>query len=223
MPSRAVKELLGNPVDAYLAQCRVRNPLVENEESTHVPPSPSEAHELFSYLEKKGIDAVVIGSVGVLHYVRDPKGFRPTVDLDLFVNRSHAELSRLSPPPGWHRDLESPGVVSWISPSGGYVDFVTANHEFPGGEKTLGHVAVNRQAELNRGYPIARSHELFLLKLNSVRPKDLTDCMNLAQAVGLPTEAELIGANGGHKLNVVQQENLALLRQWMASRSKGVA
>lgn len=215
MPSRAVSELIGSPVAAYLNQCRVKNDLVEHETGTHVPPSSAETKELLSYLETLGVDAVVIGSVGVLHYVKDPKAFRPTVDLDLFVPMSQAQLQKIKLPPGWTQDPESPGVTSWISPSGGYVDFMTAGHVFPSGEKTPSQVASQRGGITGK---VAVPLELFRLKLNSMRNKDLSDAMTLAQDTGhLPTEKEL--SSGGYRLTQTQRENLELLQRWLAVRS----
>lgn len=212
MASQLVSELLGNPVDVYLGICQGRfDSLVEQETSTHVPPTAQETHDLINYLESKGVEAVIVGSVGVLHYVKDPKGFRPTKDLDLFVSLTHQQMRHLAPPPEWHVDAESIGVVSWISPHGGYVDFMTANYEIKPGEWTPRKVDLNKDA---KNYPVATALSLFRLKLDTMRARDLADCVDLAKAVGVPTEEQL--SAGGHRLTATQVENLDYVRKLVA-------
>ena len=214
MPSRMVTELIGGtPIDAYLRQCQVRNTLVEGEQGTHVPPTPDETKYLLGYLKKLGIETVIVGSVGVLHYVKDTRAYRPTVDLDLFVKISHKEMQAIVPPMGWKHDLASPGVISWVSPTGGYVDFMTSGHVFPDGNTTPKSVAPDPSS---KEYPVAKAVELFRLKLNTMREKDLSDLMSLARALGrVPSDKEL------GPLNQTQEENLSLIRQWYKIRPSG--
>lgn len=206
----AHKILGSEPVEVYLDQCQVRNTLVENQH-VHVPPTPGETKALMAYLDDRNLEAAIVGSVGVLHYVKDTGKFRPTVDLDVFVHTTTLQLRRLEPPAGWKVDLESPGVASWISPTGGYVDFMTAGHIFPGGSRTPDRVTVDKSSGK---YPVAVAADLFKLKLNSMREKDLSDMITLARALGgVPDD---LGP-----LNQTQKENLDLARQWFKLRPTG--
>jgi len=212
--SRTVSALLGKSlIDSYLDQCQVRNLLVESEKTTHVPPDSRETRALMDWLKSQGVDAVIVGSVGVLHYVQDPKNYRPTVDLDLFVRLSEKEMAKIQPPKGWARDKESPGVISWISPSGGYVDFLTAGHVFSDGAKNPKSIEADPSS---KDYPVAKAVELFRMKLKTMRDKDLSDAMSLARAIGgIPTDEEL------GDLTQTQEENLGLVRQWYNLRPRG--
>ena len=214
MPSRLVSELLGNdPIDTYLNQCQVRNSLVESEGATHVPPSAQETRELLTYLKGKGIAAVIVGSVGVLHYVKDQSRYRPTVDLDLFVPLDDKKMRAIPPPKGWQVDRESVGVISWISPSGGYVDYITAG-------KVVNDNPMPQSVQADpssKDYPVAKAVELFRLKLGTMREKDLSDLMSLARAIGrVPTDAEL-----GPLKTQTMKDNLDLVRQWFKLRPQG--
>jgi hypothetical protein len=215
MPSRPVIEArtASHAIATYLAACRQRHTVVEVEgaEVAHVPPTVTETRELLAYLRTHGLDAVVVGSVGVLHHLGAAgRNFRPTADLDLFVSVSQKALRRITPPVGWRVDMESPGVVSWISPAGGYVDFLTAGHTFPSGETTPSSVA--RDPHSPDDLPVAAPVELFRLKLSSMRSRDLSDLHELAQTHGLPSDAEL------GRLNPQQKENLDLLKLWLKAR-----
>lgn len=212
--SRTVSALLGrSPIDSYLEQCQVRNALVESENTTHVPPNSTETRGLLDYLRGLGIDAVIVGSVGVLHYVKDQKNYRPTVDLDLFVKLGEKEMAKIQPPAGWTRDRESQGVISWISPSGGYVDFLTAGKAFTDGAVNPVEVEVDPSS---KEYPVAKAVELFRMKLKTMREKDLSDLIGLARAIGhVPTDEEL------GDLTQTQEENLELVRQWYRLRPMG--
>jgi hypothetical protein len=205
--------IIGNdPIHRYLRQCRVRNTLVENDK-VHVPPAPDEVQDLLKYLKTNGVSAAIVGSVGVLHYVKDEANFRPTVDLDIFVHKTAEDFRKISPPQGWSIDKASPGVISWISPSGGYVDFMTSGHEFPGGSRTPSRIAVDPSS---KDYPVATAVDLFKLKLNSMREKDVTDLIGLARAIGgIPSEQQL------GRLNQTQRENLQLVQQWFKIRPTG--
>jgi hypothetical protein len=208
-----VARILGHdPVSAYLRQCQVRNTLAESQD-VHVPPTPDESKELLSYLKQMGVEAAVVGSVGVLHYVKDASKFRPTVDLDIFVQMTADKFRKVQPPRGWSVDKASPGVISWISPSGGYVDFMTAGHTFPGGSRTPSRVDVDPSS---KEYPIATAVDIFRMKLNSMREKDLSDMISLARAIGgVPSEKQL------GQLNQTQKENLQLIQQWFKLRPTG--
>jgi len=192
---------------SYLAQCRVRSPLVEAEDA-HYPPSKEETMFLLDYLKKQRLGPAISGSVGLLHHIGgDVKSFRPTYDLDIWVNKDPG-----APPKGWRKDLESIGVVSWISPTGGYVDFMTPGHEFPGGAKTPRSVGI----DTSFGYPVVRWLDLMRLKLNSMRAKDMTDLIALVRKIGkVPTAGEL------GSLNRTQRENLDMILQWFKARPIG--
>jgi len=193
-------------LDRYLRQCRVKNSLVEDDH-VHVPPSRPEVDELIGHLRTKGLDPMIVGSVGVLYHIGHSKDFRPTVDLDVWVSKDPGV-----PPTGWKRDPESVGVVSWISPSGGYVDFMTPGHEFPSGEKTPRSLRMHQPSK-DTSYPVADVLDLIRLKLNSFRAKDLTDILALAKSIKhVPSNAEI------GKLNKTQRDNLELVRQWVANQ-----
>jgi hypothetical protein len=213
--SRVIKLMLAGTavVEDYLNQCRVRNPLVEKEISTHVPPTPEETKKLIAYLRSKDLKPAIVGSVGILRHLGDidvKKSFRPTVDLDIWVQSVPA------PPPGWTVDPESPGVVSWISPTGGYVDFLTPGHEFAGSDvRNPDKIEIDSDSAMT-DYPVGSWKSLLFLKLNSVRDKDLADAMALCRRFGrVPEYREL-----GH-LNQTQRENLDLVRTWYKLRPSG--
>lgn len=200
-------------IDRYLRDCQFVSPLAESASTTHTPPTPSEVRDLFDYLAGKGVAATIIGSVAVMHYLKDGHEFRPTNDLDLFVPVSDDVISRIEPPPGWARDRTSPGVPSWISPGGGYVDFMAAGHMFPGGSRLQRNVQTDPTSGL---YPVATPADLFRLKLNSYRDRDTIDLVSLARAIGgVPSDAAL-GA-----LDDTASENLAQIRQWLKLRPSG--
>jgi len=202
-------------ITAYLAQCRVvEESDIENDpDAPHFPPSKDEVVGLVKYLRAQGANPLVVGGVGVLSYLKgvDPRrGFRPTTDLDLWVDFVPKEL-----PSGWAVDRESPGTPSWISPTGGYVDFITPGREFPGGErspKSIDHDPETFYTE----FPVASWLSIFRLKLNSVREKDLADSIALVRSMGrVPAPTEL------GKLNGTQRENLDLIQQWFKLRPVG--
>lgn len=211
-PVALVRGMSARTLIEYLARCQARNTLSEAETATHVPPTAVEVKTLLAYLRKAGITATIVGSVGVLHHLKNSaEEFRPTVDLDLFVPITQEVLRRVSPPKGWNVDRASVGVVSWISPGGGYVDFLTAGHEFPGGTRTPRTIASDPGSDPD--YPVATPVELFRLKLNSMRTKDISDLVSLARAQGrVPTDQEM------GKLNDTQRENLDLVRTWFKLR-----
>ena len=172
---------------------------------------------MISHLKQNGVDAAVIGSVGVLHHLQgtpEAETFRPTVDLDVFVKTSILRLQRLKPPTGWQVDRESVGVVSWISPSGGYVDFLAAGQTFPSGERVPSQIQVHAAVAPDL-LPFASVRDLFKLKLNSMRAKDLTDLLALAKSTGRPPTPAELGT-----LNATQRENLDLINQWLTLPSR---
>jgi hypothetical protein len=213
MPSPAINQLVDQLLDHYLAQCRVRNSLAESA-NVHVPPTAEETRAVLAYLKAHGLEGAIVGSVAVLHHLRDTPeagAFRPTVDLDIFVRAPFQKLRHLSPPEGWRVDPESLGAVSWISPGGGQVDFITSGQEFP---NTVGLMpkAITVSPNSPPGMPVAQVRDLFHLKLGSYRAKDLTDLLTLARAQGrAPTPAEL------GPLNPTQRENLGIINQWLAA------
>ena len=188
----------------YLSQCQIPTcRLGESETKTTTPPSDEEVRELIAYLRKFGVNPVIVGSVGIFHHLTlAAHKFRPTVDLDVFTHRKVP-----APPPGWTKIKDSIGVESWRSPSGGVVDFLEKGHEFPGGSKNPSKVEIDPKSPTD--YPVAAVVELFKLKLNSMRSKDMTDAVALAKAVGgVPGDAAF------GKLNRTQRENLNMLRIW---------
>lgn len=193
----------------YLAQCRVRT---AGEEGVTVPPSSDEVQELLAYLKDFGVTGVIVGSAAILKHLGDQgeldvsKDFRPTSDLDIFINRSLPK----NPPPGWSVDKEAIGVPSWISPTGGYVDFLQAGMEFPGGRKNPSKIGIDESVS---DLPVADVPSIFRLKLNSERNKDLMDIIALARKTGVPKD---LG-----KLNQQQKENLQMVEQWLKYKPSG--
>lgn len=188
----------------YLRQCRVRG--LSEDADVHVPPTKDEVSSLIRYLRGQNLDPKIIGSVGILHHMGNVdvrRDFRPTVDLDVFVSGDPGK-----PPPGWTRDPEAPGVISWISPTGGYVDFMTPGHEFPSGERGPKTVTTHEPSK-DTDYPVAHAHELLKLKLNSMRSKDIADALALVRKLGYVPELSALG-----KLNPQQKDNYGLLKQW---------
>jgi hypothetical protein len=188
----------------YLGRCRT--------DQGEVPPTSQELVDLFAFLKMRKIAAALVGSVAVLHYTKDPT-YRPTHDVDVFVQAETSRMARVPPPPGWHRNTAIIGVVCWTSPGGGQVDFLTSNYEFPGGEKLLSMVHVDMSSP--KGIPIATATDLFKLKLNSYRDRDFADLLSLATAFkGTPEPVQL------GKLNEVQSHNLLLVKAWWAAQPK---
>jgi len=190
-----------NRIETFLNQCSVK--ALCEDGSVHTPPTPAEVRSLIAYLVSKGVKPVIVGSVAVFHHLSaaSVKDFRPTVDLDVFVDKLPA------PPEGWAKDPEAVGLSSWISPSGGYVDFMVGGHEFGTGVRYPRKVST--AAGSSKDYPVADAKELLKLKLNSMRDKDLQDAIRLARALKLP---ELTG------LNSTQRENYEMVKLWVEQR-----
>lgn len=183
------------------------------EESQHVPPSVKELENLIQYLQSKGVNPIIVGSLAIAHHLKVTKekvdkSFRATEDLDLFVSTNLP-----SPPFGWKRDQKSIGLISWISPSGGYVDFLVAGHRFPDNHINPQKLGVDKDS-MEAGCPVADIAALFQLKLNSYRTKDLTDLVALAREVGIPKELRLL------RLNQTQKDNLQLVDLWINTRPR---
>lgn len=195
-----------------------------NGKNTKFPPTGEEIEKLISFLTEKGLNPVIVGSLAVVKHLKltcieiesnlfppteqvefsfssPSDSFRTTQDVDVHVNKSLP-----SPLEGWRRDMESIGVTSWISPSGGFVDFLISGDRLPGGSITV--KTVNKDPEsINTGWPIADIASIFLLKLNSPRNKDLFDLVALACKVGIPKLTD--------RLNQQQTENLETIKMWL--------
>lgn len=211
MPTTPFILLFENKIESYLSQCRVRNPLAESD-ATHVPPTPEETKSLIQYLRSKGLKPAIVGSVGILRHLGDVdvrRDFRPTFDLDIWVTKVP------EPPKGWSRDRESIGVASWISPSGGYVDFLEAGHEFEGGSSVPTSIEYDQES-LKSDFPVATWIEILKMKLGSMRHRDLLDSISLVRKMGHVPSAKQLG-----RLNQMQKENLDLLTQWYKIRPMG--
>lgn len=203
-----VESVAPDPISAYLHQCRVKS-MMEDEE-THVPPTAAEVRELIGYLRTQGSKPAIVGGVGVLHHLGPGADFRPTVDVDVWVQK----LPKLKP--GWKQDPEAVGVSSWISPSGGYVDFLTPGHEINPDTKLPRTIDVDAP---DSDFPVGTWQSLAWLKLNSVREKDLADLIALVRKAGrVPTKADFkkFGA-----MNSTQKENLEMVQQWFKLRPTG--
>ena len=100
---------------------------------------------------------------------------------------------------GWKVDPSAIGLVSWISPSGGGVDFLHSGDELPDGRVVPQAVPITDSLE----FPIADLSSIFKMKLNSFREGDIKDLSILAKKCGIPE----LG-----KLNKQQKENLDYLK-----------
>lgn len=81
------------------------------------------------------------------------------------------------------------GIISWIAPSGGYVDFLEANHIYPSGSQNPSEINKDPEPEHN-GLPVADLISIFQMKLNSPREKDLFDLIALAKKLGIPKKTQ---------------------------------
>jgi len=193
---------------AYLGSCRKQNRFAE---TGTVPPDVEELKYLLRYLTGYGLNPVITGSSALLRHltIADEKlgsEFRPTADVDVFIKGTLPPL-----PPGWKVDREAVGVDSWISPSGGLVDFIPAGHSFPGGAAYPKSISVD-PASAEAGLPVAGIVDLVRMKLDSDRPKDLSDLLLLAQGGGYPAE---VG-----KLNRRQKENHEFVNTWLKAKGQ---
>lgn len=182
--------------------------LRESEPEAH-PPTEEEVGFMLGHLRRHKVNPVIIGGAAASHYAKpEIWNGRKVKDLDVFVSRTPP-----LPPKDWDIDREAPGITSWVSPSGGKVDFMTAGYEFPGGwERAPRRVAANQRM----GVPVAAFADLFRMKLNSLRHNDLNDLIAMVRSAGrVPTEDEL------GKLNSRQRENLELVRLWYQEKPTG--
>ena len=192
----------------YLNQCGVRG-LTESGSVNH-PPTAEEFLEVVSYLKFHGVTSAVIGSSAVVYHIKTSvKDYRPTVDLDLWVNRKLP-----APPAGWYRDPQSIGIDSWISPTGGTVDFLKAGHRFPSGSVVPSKIdfVVSDDGKFN----VAKLVEVFKLKLDSEREKDMLDCVVIARSLGYVPSARELGV-----LTDQQVETLNMVQAWVNARPHG--
>lgn len=199
-----------NRIEQYLEQCRVPS-VVENimGTPTQMPPSPAEVRSLIQYLRSKGVAPVIVGSAAAFyHFGGDAKAFRPTVDVDIHV-RKKLPL----PPDGWRRDPTAIGTQSWISPSGGTVDFLVGKDELPGGIKIPAIINVHQADDEDPDFPVAQIHDVLWMKLNSVREKDLFDAVAIVRKHGLPPKKK--------GMTQQQAENYDLVQMWVTSRPTG--
>lgn len=200
------KDFINKYLTAYLKHSRV-------ESKGHFPPTERETEELIIYLRHNGVDPIIVGSVAVVKHLNPTsddlnKGkVRPTTDLDLFISSALP-----IPPPGWRRDLKSVGVISWISPSGGYVDFLVAGQRFPDNQNPK---KIGKDPESEKmGCPVADMVSIFQLKLNSYREKDTLDLVALARKIGIPKNLDT------YALNSLQRDNLTIVKLWIAHERK---
>lgn len=193
----------------YLEHCRNNRPQGEDIQTDHIPPTGREVQDLISYLKNKGLEPVIVGSVAVIKHLNlasndfNSGDFRNTQDLDIFVSQQLP-----SPPPGWSRDMASIGLTSWISPSGGYVDFLVAGHIFPDRHRNPQKVVKDPESA-SMGCPLADVVSIFKMKLNSNRTKDLTDLVAIACRIGITKDLEK------EPLNSTQKENLEAVKLWV--------
>ncbi len=163
------------------------------------------------FLQEKGVNPVIVGSMALIKHLKptyqelNDDEIRLTNDLDLFISQNNLP----NPPIGWRRDLAACGVVSWIAPSGGYVDFLIAGHSFPDNTKNPKKIGIDPESE-KMGCPTADLVSIYLLKLNSFREKDLFDILGLARKLGIPKEIERV------LLNSTQKDNLDIVKLWLS-------
>lgn len=175
-------------VKEHLQRCR------SAQTETGAPPAYEEVRYLLQYLQNHGLSPVLVGSSAIAaHMARDPdpQEFRVTSDLAIAIGGKLPD-----PPEGWKWDMNAPGIPSWISPSGGTVDFLRRGDQIPDGPRIP--KDIEQDTESNT-VPIAAVKSIFKMKLDSYREKDLMDLVALARKTGIP---ELTG------LNRQQRENL---------------
>ena len=201
-----MKDFIGKYLSGYLNKSRSKI-----NEGPHVPPTVIEIEQLMTFLQEKGLNPVIVGSMALIKHLKptyqelNEDAIRLTNDVDLFISQNNLP----TPPPGWRRDLASAGVISWIAPSGGYVDFLIAGHSFPDNTRNPKKIGIDPESE-KMGCPTADLASLYLLKLNSFREKDLFDILGLARKIGIPSEIERMS------LNSTQKDNLEIVKLWLS-------
>jgi hypothetical protein len=207
--SRMVVEKMCGHVSIYLQQCRQSALGESKSDGVNFPPTYDELQKLFAYLRKNNVNPAIVGGVGVLQHIGPVSDFRPTVDVDIWVDEVPPILDE------WSRDRSSVGITSWISPSGGVVDFIVPGQEFSGDSKAPYAIEIDQGIE----FPVGSKMSLMWLKLNSVRPKDISDLIALARSMGhVPHEGDFRQFG---KMNVTQRENLDMVRRWVSIRPSG--
>jgi hypothetical protein len=177
-------------IDEYLTVCRSQSVMEEiHQFKPEKPPSADELRALIAYLTKNGLRPVVAGSASAFHHLALAFGssgggkslanlWRPTKDVDLWVTGT----KRLPvPPTGWSRDPEAVGTDSWISPSGGVVDFIIGGTPFPSGVTAQHDVTISGNSL--PGIPVADIFWIIRSKLGTSRMKDLSDIIDLLHAI----------------------------------------
>lgn len=221
------REFIDKYIAGFINQSREQH---KSEES--IPPTPQEIEQLMIFLQNKELDPIIVGSVAINKHLQasfnKPKpnsfqnvkeldlviknnslneiqAFRTTVDIDFFISKTIPNFL-----PGWQRDKNSIGVLSWISPSGGIVDFLIAGQRFPNNSSTP--LTLGKDPEsVKMGCPIADLKSLFLMKLNSDRDKDFLDLLVLARTLGIPNDLNK------QSLNSNQREQLSTLQLYLAN------
>ena len=175
-----------NHIESYLTSCRTPSIMEDLHDLDGMkPPTAQELRALIAYLTGFGLRPLVAGSASAFHHLilafgkkskRDISNlWRPTKDVDLWVS---GKLP--APPAGWKRDPEAIGTPSWISPSGGYVDFMIEGDTFPSGGVTGSMSASDDSPE---GVPTAGIFDVLRSKLATGRIKDLGDVIDLMHAI----------------------------------------
>ena len=179
--------MTSTPLDRYIEACGTKSVMEElHDIDSMKPPTPEEIRTLIDYLAKLKLSPMVAGSASAFHHIvvafgAKAKGknlsdlWRPTKDVDLWVS---GKLP--APPAGWRRDMEAVGAPSWISPSGGYVDFLIKGDMFPNGA-TTGTMTVSSDSP--KGVPVAGIFDVMRAKLGTSRMKDLSDVVDLLHVV----------------------------------------
>lgn len=134
------------------------------------------------------------------------RNFRPTYALDLLIFRKIP-----SPPPNWQVKMQTSDGVSWLSTTGGQINFLMAKDTFP--EGFIKTNSIGRDPESVRvGCPIVDVKTLFIMKLNSSLEVDMSELMTLARKTKIPKEIEKeLWTNR-------QKKNLEFIRSWAELR-----
>lgn len=197
---------------AYLSECRAQNPFVKLEQKIPIPPTGKEIEALVSYLINSKVDPVIIGSIAVIKHLHitaediKARSFRLTQKVELFVSQFPPNL--LS---GWQINKNSKVLTSWISPTGGTVDFLKIEDLFS--ESVESQYVVEKDPEsVNMGCPVADMQTLFLIKLNSDQERDLLDLLTLARRKNIPENLDK------HLWTSTQRKNLDFIKLWIKGR-----
>lgn len=201
---KQVSDFVDKYFKGYLKRCRS-----DPSKGVHIPPTAQELCDLMSYLQEEGVDPVIVGSAAIIKHLNPSRlsddKFRLTQDIDIFISNVLPD-----PPAGWRRDSKSIGVNSWISPTGGYVDFLLAGQPLPDNHRIPSRIGKDSESS-DMGCPVADVVSIFLMKLNSYRDKDLTDLVLLARKVGIPKSLRT------GRLSREQRDNLNLVEIWKDS------